>query len=115
MHVFLIRFLLFGFLWTMMIYHASTQPIFSLFMLTVSLAFFFFLSNQNISVYIYILLSVKLFIHGIIIEEIFYTSLLLLIVTVIALFRLSKNALYILIGINFQFVIALTVYLGKPL
>lgn len=48
-------------------------------------------------------------------EEIFYTSLLLLVVAMIALFRLSKNALYILIGINFLFVIGLTVYLGKPL
>lgn len=115
MYVFLIRFLLFGFLWTMMIYQASTQPIFSLFMLTVSLAIFFFLSNQNISVYIYILLSVILFIHGFVMEEIFYTSLLLLVVAMIALFRLSKNALYILIGINFLFVIGLTVYLGKPL
>lgn len=115
MNQFLIRFLVFSSLWVMMLYQSSGQLIFSLFMLTASLTIFFFLSNENTSIYLYILLSILLLIHGLVIGEVFYTSVLLLTIVGIALFRFSKNVLYLFGAINLLFIIGLIVYQGKAL
>jgi len=101
MHIFIIRFLLFSALWVVMIFQASSHLLFSLFMLTASLTFFFFLSNQHTPLLFYIILSIILSIHGFVIQDIFYTSILLLLVAMIALFQISKKEIYYLLALNF--------------
>lgn len=113
MHLFLIRFLLFIVFWILMIYETSGHLLISLLMLTASLTFFFFLSNRHASIYIYGILSIILFVHGIIVVEVLYTSLLLLLVTMIAVFRVSKKELLFLVTINFLFTIWLAIFFGK--
>src|SRR5690625_3981223 len=115
MRIFIIRFLLFSVLWVAMIVQASSHLIFSLFMLTASLAFFFFLSNPNTSLLVYIILSIILSIHGFIIQDLFYTSILLLLVTMIALFQVSKKEMYYLLSLNFLLAGGLAFFLEKHL
>ncbi|HLR70211.1 MAG TPA: hypothetical protein VK085_02120 [Pseudogracilibacillus sp.] len=57
MRIFLIRFLLFSTLWAIMLYETSSQRLFSLFMLTASLAIFFMLSYRHAY------LSLQYFVH----------------------------------------------------
>src|SRR5690625_981508 len=102
MYTFLLRFLLFISLWVLMIHNTRQHLIFSLMMLTVSLLVFFFLSNIDASIYFYGILTVVLLIHGIFIEEAIYTSLLLLLVVIIAIFRFTrKMQTYVLVSITF--------------
>jgi len=115
MRIFMIRFLLFSVLWALMISQSSSQLLFSLFMLTASLAIFFFLSNRNTSVYVYVILSLMLFLHGFIIQEILYTSILLLLVAMTALFRVSKKEMYYLLSLNFLLTNGLALFYKKYL
>lgn len=108
MRVFLLRFGLFILLWMMMIFKTSSQLIFSLFMLTASLVFFFFLSKRNISTYVYIILSLIIFLHGILINDFIYSSLLLLLVATIATFRVRNNSNYFFVFLNGLLSISLT-------
>src|SRR5690625_3397855 len=78
MYTFFLRFLLFISLWVLMIHDVSDQLNFSLFMLTISLTIFFFLSNKQASIYLYVFLAFILFLHGMIIGDFIYISLLLL-------------------------------------
>src|SRR5690625_3943022 len=111
MYTFLLRLLLFICLWVLMIYDTNDQLIFSLFMLTISLVIFFFLSNARATVYLYGILIVVLFLHGIIIRESVYTSFLLLLVVIIASFRLTKKLeTYVLVSIAFVLAILLAVF-----
>src|SRR5690625_4682937 len=102
MKFFLLRFFLFICLWVLMIHDAKEQLIFSLFMLTISLTIFFFLSNTHVSIYLYGILIIVLFIHAIYIGESVYTSLLLLLVVLIASFRfIKKMDTYAIVCITF--------------
>src|SRR5690625_1513377 len=107
MYQFIIRFSLFILFWVLMMHTSSSQLIVILLMLTTSLIFFFFLSKQNTSIYIYYILALLIFIHGLWIEDFLYSSLLLLLIATIAIFRLSKRDIYILLGVHFSFSIIL--------
>lgn len=109
---FLLRFGLYCTLWVFMIFFASDSTLISLSMLIASLAIYFFLSHEYTSVYIYILLSALLFIHGLIIHDVLFTSLLLALITITALFRFTKRLLYLFIGINYFFAVILA-YIHK--
>jgi len=93
-----------------MIHDAKEQLIFSLFMLTISLTIFFFLSNTHVSIYLYGILIIVLFIHAIYIGESVYTSLLLLLVVLIASFRfIKKMETYAIVCITFVLSILLAI------
>ncbi|MFD2130182.1 sensor histidine kinase [Pseudogracilibacillus auburnensis] len=104
MQEFFIRFVLFVIIWILMIYETSSQLTLSFFMLTASLALFFFLSKRDISVYVYGILSMVIFLHGLIIHDFLYSSLLLLLITTMATFRLSniKNLFLLIVNLLFS-------------
>jgi len=109
MYTFFLRFLLFISLWVLMIHDVSDQLNFSLFMLTISLTIFFFLSNKQASIYLYVFLAFILFLHGMIIGDFIYTSFLLLLVSIIAIFRLTKMETYFLVSSTFLLAMLLAV------
>lgn len=109
MYLFFVRFILFITLWFFMIYETSSQPIVSLLMLTVSLILFFFLSKRNVTLITFGLLSVVIFLHGIWISDIIYSSLILLLIATIATFRLANKHYYIILVLNGLLSISLTV------
>lgn len=115
MKSFMIRFGFFCTLWGSMIYFTSDYTLISLSMLIASLLLFFFLSNEQTSPYIYLILSAILFIHGLIIQEVLFTSLLLVVVTMTALFRFVKSWMFSIIGINYVFAICLAVNSNEPI
>ncbi len=89
-----------------MLYNSNDQLVFSLLMLTISLVIYFFLSNQEAPMYLYVSLAAILFIHGLVIGEYFFTVILLSLVLILASFRLSKKKLYLFITIaSFLFII----------
>src|SRR5690625_3599253 len=109
MATFLLRFIVFIGLWMLMIYDTNGQLVFSLFMLTVSLTIFFFLSNVKESVYLYGILVVIIFIHGILINDYLFTVLLILLVVMIGIFRLTKMKTYIFLGITYLLLMIFTI------
>lgn len=109
MATFLLRFIIFIGLWVLMVYDANVQLVFSLFMLTISLTIFFFLSNVRASVYLYGILVIVIFIHGILIDDFIFTSLLVLLVVIIGVFRLTKMKTYILLGTTYLLFMIFTI------
>src|SRR5690625_5016025 len=110
MCVFIVRTFLFSMVWIMMIFQASSQLLFSIFMLTTSIAFFFFLSTLNSRFFAYIILSILLFAHLILFQDILYTSILILLIVIIALFQVSTKEMYYLLAVNYLFVCVLIYY-----
>lgn len=100
MKLFFIRFLIFIGIWTLMMIHTSGDIFLSIFMLTASLICFFLLSLHHTPIFLYIILSSILFIHGWIVHDVFFTSLLIILITVIALFKLPNRSMYYLLGFH---------------
>lgn len=109
MSTFLIRFLFFITLWVLMLLHTNEQLVFSLLMLTISLIIYFFLSNKNASIYLYAGLAMILFIHGLVIADYFYTTVLLSLILMLACFRLPSIEVYLLTATMFSFFLILTI------
>lgn len=110
---FAIRLVIFISLWTFIMIENESSFIFSLFTLTVGLTFFFFLSNQNASVYLYLSLTLTTLIHGVVVEEVFFTGLLILVVMTLAMFRLKDVVSFGLLFTTYLLYIGLVVYLDK--
>src|SRR5690625_917496 len=101
MYLFILRLIGFISLWLFMMYEHQSELTFSLFMLTASLALFFFLSHPKVPLYVYWVLIGLLFIHGMIVNDVVYTQLLFLLVLIIAIFHLSEKWFYSLVGFSF--------------
>lgn len=109
MRTFLLRFLIFIFIWGLMLFDSNEKLVFSLLMLTISLIIYFFLSNKNASIYLYVGLAMILTIHSLVIVEYFYTATLLLLILILASFRLRSIELYSLTAVMLSFFFILTI------
>lgn len=102
---FFLRFFAFMSFWILLLMEKNDDIVISFLMLSLSLICFFFMSQANVSIYIYVALSTILFIHGIIVHDIYYTSLLLLLVIIISVDRLRKSAFFTFISwVSFLFI-----------
>src|SRR5690625_1577170 len=81
MNTFFGRLIIFIGIWTIMMSQTGNQFLLSMFMLTVSLTCFFFLSLRNAPSLLYFILSLILFVHGWLIRDILYTALLFALLT----------------------------------
>lgn len=110
MRDFAIRFIIFILLWLGMIVMSVEQSIFSILMFTLSLLMFFFLSKPNTGIYLYIALSIVTFLHGYVLVESLYSSMLLLLIVFIAIPRCPNIKFYLLFAMNIMLSVML-VYL----
>ncbi|WP_339216124.1 histidine kinase [Ornithinibacillus sp. FSL M8-0202] len=95
------RFIVFVLLWTYLIIQYSTNSWVSILCFAGAMAGFFFLSLKKVPIYVYILLSLIIFLHGLLIaEENLITIILLVYISMIASFRLRENKLKLYILMN---------------
>lgn len=86
-------------LWIWMIAESSDRVPISLLFLSISLGLYFFLSIKNITILLYIALTVIIGIHGLLINESILTLLLFMSITTTAIFRLTEAHFRILLSI----------------
>jgi signal transduction histidine kinase len=99
--VFWIRFSIFCLLWIVTIFRNSEQIPVSIIIFAVALGIHFLLSLQKVSLLLYGLLSVLVFIHGYyLINESFFAILLLLYITIDSAFRLKEKSFKIYFIVN---------------
>lgn len=110
MNTFFVRLIVFVGIWVMMISQASDRLLFSMFMLIVSLTCFFFLSLRTPPNFLHFLLSIILFLHGFVINDILYTAILFILITTMALFRLQERTMYFFLATNFILMIILAIF-----
>lgn len=104
---FIIRFILFMGIWAFMISQSDDKQLFSMFMFIVSLACFFFLSLRKVPIFLFFLLSGIILLHGFIIIDLLFTALLLVLLAIIALFKLEERQMYFYLGTNFALLVVL--------
>lgn len=91
MIVFWLRFIVFCLLWAMMIFQYSENPPASILAFAIATTLFFFLSIRTPSVYLYISLTIVIFVHGFLFtDEGTYTFLMLLYITIFASFKMKE-------------------------
>ena len=97
MKVFWVRFSIFTILWALMILEKSEQISVSIIIFAVVLGIYFFLSLQKMSLLLYVLLSLLIFIHGYaLMNDSFFPVLLLLFMTMDSAFRLKERVFSII-------------------
>ncbi|MCQ6275022.1 sensor histidine kinase [Bacillus sp. V3B] len=92
MKVFWVRFSVFNILWILTIVEHSEQIALSIIVFAIAMGIYFLLSLQKMSLLLYILLSSLFFIHGYnLMNDAFFTLLLLLFMTIDSAFRLKEK------------------------
>lgn len=107
MNTFILRFLIFSFLWAMVLYEESENLPISFLSLAILMVLYFLLSLKKNSFPLFIGLSTGIVLHSYFVETYFYTIMLLLYMSVFSLFRLKAIRLYMYISFNFLFSIIL--------
>ncbi|MGY0693791.1 sensor histidine kinase [Virgibacillus sp. FSP13] len=98
---FWLRFLIFCLLWVLMIYQESEKIPISIFVFTVAVGIYFFLSIKKGQFVLYLSLSSVIILHDfLIVNENTYSFLLLLFLAIISAFGLSEKQLIIYLVIN---------------
>lgn len=100
MRAFLLRLFLFICLFGLIIYENNSKITISIFLFTIALLLFFFLSYNRTYVFLYYSLTSIIILHGIFINETFYTSLFILLFSIVAAFRLKEKSLIIYLMFN---------------
>ncbi|WP_042149368.1 sensor histidine kinase [Paucisalibacillus sp. EB02] len=113
MKYFWVRFIVFVALWTYSIIQYSNNFGLSILFFAGALGIFFFLSLQRVFVSLYILMSVVIVFHDVLITDgNLFTIILLFYVSIIASLRLRESKLLIFLGINLIFSITNGYFLG---
>ena len=86
---FLIRFAIYAGLWILMIAQSNASVSISILFFAVSLGIYFFLSIRNIPLFVYIILTIIIGLHGFLIQESVLTMLIFLSISMTAMFRLK--------------------------
>lgn len=101
MKYFWVRFIVFVLLWAYLIVQYSTNSWVSILCLAGAMTIFFFLSLKKVPIYVYILLSLIIFLHGLLITEGNLVTIILLVhISTMASFRLRENKLKLYILMN---------------
>jgi len=98
-----------------MMVQSSGDIFMSMFMLSASLVCFFLLSLRTAPNFLYYLLTIILFIHGWLIQDVIYTAMLFLLLQFMALYRMPQRNFNLLLGTNFLFTLILTFLAKQPL
>lgn len=98
---FWIRFGIFILLWILLITQYSGNYALSILFMTAAMGLFFFLSLANVSVWLYICLSIIIASHALILNEFIYSVLLLIFLSIFAVFQLEKTKLFLYLSIHF--------------
>lgn len=93
MKIFWLRFSVFIFIWALLIVQDSSQMAISILFMTVATGLYFFLTLRDIPFTIYIILSLIVTGHGFFVNDYFYTVILLIYLSVFAMFRLQEREL----------------------
>ncbi|SEQ38716.1 Signal transduction histidine kinase [Virgibacillus subterraneus] len=114
MSIFWVRFGIFCGLWTLLIFRHSENQSVSLLIAALALGLFFFLSIRKELLFLYISLSVIIFIHGImLIDEVTYSILLLFFLAIIAVYRHKQKHLTIYLIFNLALSIMMVFYFNN--
>ncbi|GGA85576.1 sensor histidine kinase [Ornithinibacillus halotolerans] len=101
MKYFWIRFLIFVALWVFMILTYSNQVGLSILFFSAAIGVFFFFSLQHVSIYLYLLLTVIIVLHGILLTDNYlFPILLLLFESIIASYRMNGNRLILFLSVQ---------------
>lgn len=104
MKYFWLRFIIFVSLWSLIIFQYSENVAVSTLCFAGTMAIFFFLSLKKVPVYLYIILSVVIWLHGLLFTEgTLFTVILLFYVSIMASLRLRASMLILYILMNFGF------------
>src|SRR5690606_56591 len=116
MKYFWVRFIVFVALWTYSIFQYSNHFGISILFFAGALGVFFFLSLKQVYVSLYILLSVVIVLHDVLITDgNLFTIILLFYVSILASFRLRAKKLLIYLGINLFFSITIGYIQGNQI
>ncbi|WP_096273625.1 sensor histidine kinase [Paucisalibacillus globulus] len=116
MKYFWVRFIVFVALWTYSIFQYSNHFGISILFFAGALGVFFFLSLKQVYVSLYILLSVVIVLHDVLITDgNLFTIILLFYVSIVASFRLRAKKLLIYLGINLFFSITIGYIQGNQI
>lgn len=103
------RLIVFLSLWFIMIYTTGGSMIFSYFMFTACLMSYFFLTRFAQHLSLYVLLVMLVFVHGWVISEFMYSSLLVIVIMASATFKMQGTSYYYVLSLSAALSIVLAI------